>query len=359
VIEFLPESVDNDATEELLSGVRGRPARRLVVAGVLVGGALVAALVTLVNLGSDSPARPQPASAPSVATADQPLPRLPGVRALPVYGLALLGRSTWVLQRDGVHVLRPGRRAVALPAHGPPQTWETSRVTVDRGANLVWLVSQRRAWAYAPDTRIEFTGTVPAFSDVAALDGKLYLAAGSELVEAGPGVGRPRLIFEAPGPLATVAADPTRHRLIVAYQNGPSRIFALRPTAQGPARVLRTATVRSINATIAVAGGTIWFAGFSTGGGALMRLDAATLRPDRQFAYQGSLGSGGVLVAEGTSSVWVRQGIGGPDLRCVDARTGAQAQVWTLDGVVASTAGRAVLGTGTGPVQIRLDGCPG
>lgn len=364
MIEFLPESVDNDAAGELLSGSPGRPGRLTIVGGVVVVCALVAAIATLANPGGGAPVGSAPAAAPSAtapatAVADGQLPRLPGVPRRPVHGLALLGRSTWVLERDGLHVLRLGRRPAAVAVPGRQQDWETARLTVDRSAGVVWLVSQRRAWAYTPDTRTVFAGTVPPFSDAAALGGKLYLAAGSELVEAGPGVGRPRQIFEAPGPLAAVAADPTRHRLLVAYQNGPSRVFALRPTGNGAARVLRAATVRSINATIAVAAGAIWLAGFSTGAGALLRLDPRTLRPDRRFAHLRSLGSGGVLVAAGSTSVWVREGIGGPDLRCVDARTGAQAQVWTLDGLVASTAGRAVLGSATGPLRLRLDGCPG
>ncbi len=193
-----------------------------------------------------------------------------------------------------------------------------------------------------------------SFSDVAALGGRLYLTGGTDLIEVGPGLARPRRVFVAPNPLTAVAADTTRGRLLVAYQDGASRILALRPRPAGPAQVVAATTIRTVNVTLAVADDAIWLAGFSTGGGALIRLDQTTLRPMLHFAYEGLLGAGAVLVGQGAASVWVRDGIGGPELRCVDARSGAQAQTWQLDGLVSSTSGRAVVGTGAGAVQLHL-----
>ncbi|MGN6608537.1 MAG: hypothetical protein ACTHMS_16200, partial [Jatrophihabitans sp.] len=342
-IEFLPESVDGAADEELLATGTGRIGRWLALGGFAGVAVLVAAL--LFGDKGSSP-RPVTPSLPLQPTATAPVTAPPPYRGLtplrfgassrlPVLGLAVLGTSTWVLQDDGLHVVRPGRPPLQLALPGIAQT---ARLVADPPGRLVWLVTQRRAQAYAlPDARMIWDGPVPAFSDVAAMGERLYLAGGTELVEVGPGLPGPQRVFLAPEPLTAVAADPARNRLFVAYQDGPSRVFSLRPSPSGAAHVERSTTIRTVNVTLAVANDAIWLAGFSTGGGALMRLDPQTLRPVLHYAYAGSLGSGAVLVAEGASSVWVREGLGGPDLRCVDSRSGAQAQTWELDGLIAST----------------------
>jgi hypothetical protein len=356
--EFLPESVDGAADEELLATAAPRTGRWLALGGLAAAAVLIAGLALAGNGSSPHPPTITTAvTLPSGPPVYDTLPRLAFGRSsrLPVFGVAVLGTSTWVLQDDGLHVVRPGRPAVHLHVPGTPQT---ARLLADPRTRLVWLVTQQRARAYAADTRVVVDVAVPAFSDVAVLGRRVYLAAGAQLVEAGAGE-RARQVFLAPGPLAAVAADPDRGRLIVAYQSGPSRVFALRPRPDAAARVERSTTIRSINATLGVAGDAIWFAGFSTGDGALMRLNPVTLRPALHFAYEGSLGSGGVLVAEGASSIWVREGLGGSELRCVDARTGAQAQTWQLDGLISSTTGRAVLGTGSGAARMQMGGCPG
>ena len=361
-IEFLPESVDTAADEELLASGSDPTPRWLVIGALAAAALLVVALVVSATSRSHptSPvvAPPTPGDLSTTAVAAPALPRLElgPTTKLPVLGVAVLGSSTWVLQDGGLHVLLPGRDPLQLALPGIAQT---ARLVPDPSARLVWLVTQKRARAYSPDARLVWDGPVTAFSDVAALRGRLYLAGGTELIEAGPGLPRPRSVFTVPNPLTAVAADPTRDRVVVAYQDGASRVLALRPRHSGRAEVEAGTTIRTVNVTLAVANDAIWLAGFSTGGGALVRLDQTTLRPMLHFAYEGLLGSGAVLVGQGASSVWVRDGVGGPELRCVDARSGAQAQTWQLDGLISSTTGRAVLGTGEGALKMQLGGCRG
>ena len=155
----------------------------------------------------------------------------------------------------------------------------------------------------------------------------------------------------APNPLTAVAADPTRDRVLVAYQDGASRVLALQPRGSGRAEVEASTTIRTVNVTLAVANDAIWLAGFSTGGGALVRLDQTTLRPTCISPMRACWAPVPSWSGKAAASVWVRDGVGGPELRCVDARSGAQSQTWQLDGLVSSTAGRAGLGTGDGGAE--------
>lgn len=358
-IEFLPESAD-EVDEELFSGSRAALSRWWGVA------ALVAVCVSalIVARGREHAAHPSAtpsrSAAPNPSQIVAPLGLAPVIRARaargPVTAVALAGSSTWVLQADALRVVRPGEPILRLQF---PAAVQTVGLVGDSSARLVWLVARGLVQAYNTDTtQIVFGDQVPASSGEAAMGGHLYLAVDNRVVDVGPRA--QRTILRLPGAIAAIAADPLRRRLIVVYQSGPSRVLAVVPRAHGPARVEREVTIRSIKASIGVADGRIWFAGYDTGDGVLMRLDPVTLLPDLRSSVDQDLQPGAQVVAVGSSTVWVRGAADLSDeLRCVDANSGDEQQTWALPGVVASTTGRAVIGTSFGALKLDMAACRG
>jgi hypothetical protein len=215
------------------------------------------------------------------------------------------------------------------------------------------------AQAYDARTgRIDFGARVSTFTAAAAMQHRLFLAVGLDLIELGPGTA-PRRILSARAPITLLVADPVRGRLIASYQSGPSELQSIVPRARGTARLGRQVTIRSVEATIVAAAGAIWLAGFSTGDGVLMRLDPRTLRPVVRPSFNALFGSGAELVAGGASSIWVRGSDTGNQLFCLDAATGRLMQSWLLGGSIASTGHHAVLGSTFGPLLLDLGRCRG
>jgi hypothetical protein len=363
-IEFLPESVDEpDAGEELSGGSRRTLVR--LVSAFAVGSVVLAALL-LATTRKDSTSLPTPTPTAPVVP---PLPRVinpvngVGLKHVPVgptagepvLDIAVLGDSTWVLQADALHVVRPGRMVrIMLPA-----ALQDAQLITDVPSRLVWLVAKGVVGAYDARTgRIEFGARVPTFTAAAAMQRHLFLAVGLDLIEIGPGMS-PRNILTTRAPITLLVADPTRARLIASYQSGPSQLQSIVPRANGPARAGRSATIRSVEATIVDVAGAIWLAGFTTGDGVLMRLDPRTLRPALHPSSDGLFDSGAQLVGAGASSIWVRSSDTGNQLFCLDATTGRLMQSWLLGGSVASTDHHAVLGSTFGPLVLDLGRCHG
>jgi hypothetical protein len=273
----------------------------------------------------------------------------------PVLDVAVLGRTIWVLQADGLHVARPGGAIrIELPA-----ALQDAQLVTDAPGQLVWLVAKGVAQAYdARTAQIVFGARVPTFTAVTAMQRRLFLAVGLDLIDLGPGVAS-RRILSTHAPITLLVADPARARLIASYQSGPSQLQSIVPRANGTAQLGRQATIRSVEATIVESAGAIWLAGYSTGDGVLMRLDPQTLRPVRRPSFSSLFGSGAQLVGAGASSIWVRSTDTGNQLFCLDAATGQLMQSWLLGGTVASTAHRAVLGSTFGPLVLDLGRCRG
>jgi hypothetical protein len=358
--EFLPESVDEaDGDEELSGGAR----RALVrwVGGFAVGVVALGALFVATTNKDPTPV-PTPLTTTSPPRVVNPvngigLAHVPLGRASdePVLDIAILGNTTWVLQADGLYVARPGRTArIELPA-----ALQDAHLITDAPSRLVWLVAKGVAQAFDARTgRIDFGARVPTFTAAAAMQRRLFLAVGLDLIELGPGAA-PRRIRSTRAPITLLVADPARGRLIASYQSGPSQLQPIVPRASGSARLGRQVTIRSVEATIVDAAGAIWLAGFSTGDGVLMRLDARTLRPVLRPPFNAMFGSGAQLVGAGASSIWVRGSDTGNQLFCLDAATGRLMQSWLLGGSVASTGHRAVLGSTFGPLVLDLGRCRG
>jgi hypothetical protein len=79
----------------------------------------------------------------------------------------------------------------------------------------------------------------------------------------------------------------------------------------------------------------------------------------QESPLRGELGPGAVVVASGQAVFWVRNGASGDDLWCVDASSGRPVHHWVTPGVVASTAGAAVVATSSGAAPLFLRGCAG
>ena len=158
------------------------------------------------------------------------------------------------------------------------------------------------------------------------------------------------------------AADAVRGRLLVTDYGNPTGLWSVIVPDPGTGAQLSVSDpvrLRVTKASIAIATtGQIWLGGFDTGDGVFMQLDPQTLEPVLHSPSDKKLEPGAVVVAAGYRSLWIRAS-GGDYLLCMDAVTGAERQAWTVSGGVASTNGRAVVGTARGVVAAHLRGCPG
>jgi hypothetical protein len=199
----------------------------------------------------------------------------------------------------------------------------------------------------------------PPVTSAAALHGQLFVTADQQLLELEPGGTAPRPVLVGPAELLSVVADPVRDRLLVTDARSPAHVWSVVPRGAGSGRIEHETTVRSVRPTLAVAGGRIWLAGVDTGDGVLMRLDPTTLRPTTSSRLGAVFEPGAVVTAGGASAVWVRAARPDGEVHCDDAITGRRLQSWLLRGPVASTAGRAVIGTAHGALQLDLHLCGG
>jgi hypothetical protein len=370
-IEFLPENVGGADDAEELSGSRHLP-RRLIVAGALALCALVAVAATIALTSGGGSHRP-PAALPSQHPSGRPsavrsvvADPVSGLRPVfvgpysgePVLAVAVAGSSAWLLQADGLHVVPPpGGRRFRLPL---PPALQDARLVADPGAHLVWLVAKGVARAYDTRTvRLAFAAQVPPYTDVTALDGRLYVVSGDAVLAVGPGQRLARPVLSTTQQLAAITADQAAHRLVVADYSTPARLWLLTPRGYRAAHVDRTGVAELMKPSLGAAGGALWIAGFDTGNGVLLRLDPTTLQTIARSSLEQVLEPGAIIAASGTASIWVREGGGGSLLRCIDAATGTPEQTWPVTGPIASSAGTAVVGTSFGGLYLGLERCRG
>lgn len=229
------------------------------------------------------------------------------------------------------------------------------------------LLSDGRAlWALAPGLRLysidphtltaQFLGRPrQGMSDAAAMDGHVFLTTNAGVYQEKPGAdGALTATLVARGG-RSMAADPSRHRLLILDHDDGWAVHAyVPPTAAVTARAALPFDARSI----AVADGAIWVTGVSTGAGAhavLARLDPATLTVDGHSDLGGALGSVPTIVAAG-KSMWVRQAGDDEQLWCVTPGAGTVAQHWsTLPGLVAAAGGHAFVADGDVIGEIDLN----
>ncbi len=248
--------------------------------------------------------------------------------------------------------LYPSRQtAVGLPIGDPSYaTWELLSdghrlwaISLGR-ANRVYLINPTTLQPVSEWNATLVSGTVEG---AVALDGHLYLNTSSGVYDVSPAtrrIGEDDVV--ARGGQA-IAADPTRHRLLVLNDDGEWAVYAYRPPGFHPAE---SVSLPFQARSIAVAGGSIWVAGTSPGPPsqpALVRLDPSTLTVAGRADAEQTLPLAPIIVAQGTS-LWIRNGYGGGELWCVNPHTGAVEQHWAaLPGILLVHGGYAFVADGT------------
>jgi hypothetical protein len=348
------------AEEEILD--TGRPGgRRRVALGlglVLAAGALIGGLVAARGRGDHHQSGPVPNPAPTSSAA----PALP---------LVAPGAADTI--GDTIYLAQHGALATVDVNTGALRVWQRLpsvagaggyRVIADGRHHQVFVVSAHGdvtdvGWFDGGTLEQPGQSEVPGrFGGAALLDGLLYVSTSTGVVVVGA---EPATAPYGPTPIrgaAALAADPSRHRLLVGHFDGaPPRIEAYRP---GQARIQATAALPFRDGALAVVGGRIWAVGFGAGGAVLTQLDPRTLQRDDPSPLERRLGPGAVLVADAGDRLLIRDGPGSPRLWCLD-ETGAVRHYWpAVSGTpVLTGSGVYVLAAGSALRHLASSGCEG
>jgi hypothetical protein len=341
--------------EEVLDTGPTRRSRFLRVVPVL---ALVALIVALAVQSLTTRTSKPRASVPSSASPPPP-PAVLGApleaagrgasRTSDVVDIALGAGSLYIVRIGSFTVYDVGTGKVTTTVRVPELAnfvqGPLYRAVVDAATDRVWLV---RVGGITPADAIEFAaGTLARLGTVrlpgtvqaaAVLAGRVYLATADGVRELRSGTPRARLIPGTSGFVGYLAADPERQRLLVLNAGFPTRLAAMRPDGTESSVV----SLPFGGAQVTVTHGVIWAAGIGTSGARIVRLEPATLESTRAASVAAMLGAEPLFVATGSRVMWVRDGVGGTDLWCLDAWTGAvSAHFPGLAGPVASQEGLA------------------
>ncbi|HEU5007228.1 MAG TPA: hypothetical protein VFT67_09660 [Jatrophihabitantaceae bacterium] len=357
-------SHDPEGPAEDVLGFGNRP--RIPRWAFAVGGLLVAVLITgaVVALRVGSPGTPAPSTSalpPSnVAAAND------AGGAADADDVLVLGSYLFRLAPDALSRSDPAGAVTTLPIGGLDALGRAGsyHLVGDAAAHLVWLVayggSPTTLLAVGTDTmavraRVTWPQTVNA---AAALNGDLYIVTANAVVDVS--LDRPPVdVARLTGRYLSIAADEARYRLVL-FDAASLHAVNYDPTT----RAVRSGPKLPFGkGDVLVDGdGDLWAGGyrFTAGGGAvLVRLDPRTLRPVASSPLAGQLGPGALLVASGTSVIWVRSGAGGDELWCLDGRTGRVAQHWHASGAVTSRTGNALVDVVGKVKPLTLHGCRG
>lgn len=369
-IEFLPENPGNAEAEEVLD-VGSHRKRSTWLVRMAVAALVVGAVTTALQRGDKQPsASPSPTPLPAQSVVLVPNDHVGGPLAAgagePVLDVKISTRGTWLLQARTVQALlgRNPPAAVPGPALVNASGTAEARLVLDLAARRLWVVASTdkrgRVLEYEADSMrlLLDVRSAPAVTGAAALGGHLYLTSGRRLLDVAPSgvLGTAARIRST---LGQIIADPERERLLMVDVGRPTRVRAVVPRPGATPRISDPVRIAVTKASLAVANGWIWLAGFDTGDGVLMRLDPRTLRPELHSTLDPILEPGAALVAGGSAAVWARDGGNGRELRCIDARNGQQAQRWNIEGQVTSTNAGALVATTEGVMPLWLDGCKG
>lgn len=297
-----------------------------------------------------------------VAAIVLPLPGRPAVQSIAEVGNQLVVLAPGWLARISEHtdggLYWSGSVGVGLPVGDPTYAhWD--------------LVSDGKAlWALTQDPSLRLYPVNPSsltlgpmiqppagVVDVAALDGHLYLNTDVGVFDAAPSA-QPsaELPIVARGG-RSMAADPSRHRLLLLNDDDGWSISAYTP----PADTVAASRSLPFNAhTVAVADGAIWVTGSRSDTDrhpVLARLDPATLKIAAHSSLEESLTSTPTIVAHG-KYLWIRSTERPDELWCVNAHSGAIAGSWPdLPGIVAAQSGQAFVADWNVVGQLSPDSC--
>ena len=340
---------DPDEDELLLDP--GRPSNHTLVLLAVVFAAL-AGLVVVRILSA------QPHTHLSVRV---PLPTS-GVRGLPVLALdrtqepvvdAIVDRGSLVVLRTDSLVRASFSGTVRtkvqlneddkLGAEAP-----AVRLLIDGARNTAWAVSllERRArvLTFDPATlrpRRVWSNDFIVY-DAALLDGRVYVAT-AEGIAWLDASGHSGHVPHVAGVVSSITADPTRDRLVAVVGRSVVAI-----SARG--RIAAVGSLASAATSVRVVAGDIWVAGATGRRGVVVRLDARTLRPQRQVPLQFVPD----VVGTGPAALYFVDSDDAAGLWCVNVRTGPPAQISTDSPVsVTATASAAFASSAQGIAPVR------
>lgn len=252
-----------------------------------------------------------------------------------------------------------GTAAVGLPIGDPTYArWEL--VTDGSALWALTVDTAKRLYRVNPPS-LGLGALIPPPAEVvdaAAVDGHLYLNTDVGVFDVTPSTapGDQLQVVARGGP--AMAADPSRHRLLVLNHDDGWMITAYDLSDRGH---VVGASLPFEARTVAVADGTIWMAGVTNAADqrpVLARLDPATLRVGGHSVLESSLASPPTVVAGGTD-LWIRGSDSGAGLWRLDAHSGDVVQHWAeLPGTIVTHADQAFVIDGGVLGQLRLDAHP-
>jgi hypothetical protein len=323
----------------------------------------LAALVLVIVLASLAISHVVTRPKPSVALR----PPAPPAAVSPV-AVALAGARAYVLDGStlGVYDVGSGGEFAEETFKLPPGRW-IGRLAVDPTRGSIWVLNAQTSsftqiLEVDPATLL-IVRTVrwnQVVEGAVALDGYLYLSTELGLAVLGPRATAPYLVPGLYGAVGPVAADPTRHRVIVIDQGFPTDVWAYRP---GRPVFEAIDPVRIAHGTLAVVDGQVWVAGLGATAAVLQRLDPVSLLatgPDllAEYGLATGLSVGAQIVATGSADLWLRadSGVG---LWCVDPTRSTVRRIGQVSGTIAAGDGRVVAADSSGVIAIQAADCPG
>jgi len=367
-VEFLDDSGAVIQTDDDVVEFGGRRVSGRVTALISLA---VAAVVVAVVATRSAPHEPTGLATPPVIVSQsaepEPPPGLGNPLQLPVSpavdAVVTLDRL-YTLQFSQLSAISSGVFGVGPDGLDFDRIGGAARLVVDVSANRLWIVVVNSPYAqifeYDASTlrRLRVTSWPEPITTATALRGVLYFSTSAGVATFGPGAPKPAMVPALRTQTALVVADPRRARLLVIEDATGTRVRAYRPGGGVSPAVGRMAFGKG--AVVVTGDGNIWAGGFGDRGAVLTRLDPTTLQPTRGSPVVSRLGPGAILVAAGQRDIWVRNGLGGTGLFCVDGKTGADRQSWSdASGRVTSQQGGAYLVSGTTVRALFLNGCAG
>jgi hypothetical protein len=353
-IEFLPPEEDQPSRRAGRPGDVGthRERRSPLLVGVVALAVVAVAAVVVGRGGGGRPGSSATRSAPA-ARSTSPSPSGPPTLSLQysaafgpqVVDLLAVGNRVFALTPTLVGVaVRDGGPLTVRPAPlGLSNQTGVGRIVPDLTHHLLWVIALggTTIGGYGSDhlDSVADLQVAEPITGAAALDGRLWFTTSHALFQVAPGHRPPRRVLRSATALGPIAADPGRHRVLVAAAGSPARLTAY--SASGP---LVGSTQPFEHATsLAVTGGLVWETGYGGGTPVLVHIDARSLQADRMSPLTGQLAVSALIVARYAERLLVKGDPASHALYCLDARDGSLKQRWTVPSGAVTLSERGLL----------------